>query len=154
SRHRWSTLPWIDSRAARTQGNLGIMNKRIGLAIGGAVGAAAGAIAVGRATTLGPELLRILPSLALWVLFFGYWAIESRKAAPTKGSESLRSTLIHQTLLACAIVLLPMPIPGLTGRFVPKTTLVWAIGLGIQAAFVCLGIWARRHLGRNWSAEV
>src|SRR5262249_34573754 len=105
------------------------------------------------APTLRPELLRMLPTFVLWVAFFGYWGIAARNAAPTKGSESARSTLVHQMLLACAILLL-LPIPGLTARFLPRAPLYWAVGLAIQAASACLGVWARIHLGRNWSSEV
>src|SRR5262249_286857 len=36
----------------------------------------------------------------------------------------------------------------------PTFRFVWAIAVAIQAAFLLLAIWARRHLGRNWSAEV
>jgi len=28
------------------------------------------------------------------------------------------------------------------------------LGVAIQTAFLLLAVWARRHLGRNWSAEV
>jgi protein-S-isoprenylcysteine O-methyltransferase Ste14 len=31
---------------------------------------------------------------------------------------------------------------------------VWPIGLALQTASAAFGIWARRHLGRNWSADV
>lgn len=31
---------------------------------------------------------------------------------------------------------------------------VVAVGAILQAAFILLAVWARRHLGRNWSGEV
>jgi protein-S-isoprenylcysteine O-methyltransferase Ste14 len=41
-------------------------------------------------------------------------------------------------------------------RFIPAEQ-IYRLGwrrLTIQAGFLLLGVWARRHLGRNWSAEV
>jgi protein-S-isoprenylcysteine O-methyltransferase Ste14 len=42
----------------------------------------------------------------------------------------------------------------LTRRFLPETIWLSSAGLAIQAAFATLAIWARRHLGSNWSGEV
>ncbi|MGA3300929.1 MAG: isoprenylcysteine carboxylmethyltransferase family protein, partial [Candidatus Acidiferrales bacterium] len=46
------------------------------------------------------------------------------------------------------------PIPGLTRRFLPDNHFVVAVGLAIEAAFILLAVWARLHLGTNWSGEV
>jgi len=90
----------------------------------------------------------------MWIAFFTYWGIASRNAARTQGAESWRSTAVHQVLLSSALCLLLIPVPGLTGRFVPSGWFWWSFGVALQAAFACLAIWARIHLGRNWSAEV
>jgi len=39
-------------------------------------------------------------------------------------------------------------------RFVPLADLVVGAGLTVQSASIVLAIWARRHLGRNWSGAV
>ena len=103
-----------------------------------------------------PDFGRMTPSVLLWVAFFLYWAVASRNQAPTKSGESSASTLIHQVLLAGAMLLLlfPTAVPGLRGRFLPATPLWVVVGGVVQAAFLLLGVWARRHLGSNWSAEV
>jgi protein-S-isoprenylcysteine O-methyltransferase Ste14 len=46
-------------------------------------------------------------------------------------------------------------VPGLTGCFLPcRLHFFVAVGAIVQAGFILLAVWARRHLGRNWSAEV
>ncbi len=101
------------------------------------------------------EWNRIFPALILWVIFSLYWTIASRNSAPSKDSESKRSTVFHQLVLNAALILLFWPAPGLKGWFLPQRFhFLVAIGAIIQATFVLLAVWARRHLGRNWSAEV
>jgi protein-S-isoprenylcysteine O-methyltransferase Ste14 len=101
------------------------------------------------------EWNRVLPSVVLWIVFSVYWSIESRNSAPTHSSESKPSTVLHQLLLNVALILLIWPAPGMRGWFLPMRfhSLV-AVGASIQAACIVLAVWARRHLGRNWSAEV
>jgi protein-S-isoprenylcysteine O-methyltransferase Ste14 len=98
---------------------------------------------------------RLLLSALLWLVFGVYWLIASLSSAPTKDSESRVSTWFHQFLLAAALLLAVLPIPGLTGWFLPSSLhFVIVIGAIVQAGFMLLAVWARRHLGRNWSAEV
>lgn len=57
--------------------------------------------------------------------------------------------------LNVALLLLFLPLPGLSGWFLPRRFhFLVTIGAILQAGCVALGVWARRHLGRNWSAEV
>jgi len=98
---------------------------------------------------------RLVPSLVLWIAFFAYWAYASRNSAPTQRSESWGSTYLHQAALGIALLLLYLPVPGLNGWFIPeRLQIAVVIGAIVQAAFLGLAIWARRHLGRNWAAEV
>jgi protein-S-isoprenylcysteine O-methyltransferase Ste14 len=97
---------------------------------------------------------RTFPALVLWVTFFVYWSIAGRNSAPTKTSESKASSYFHQIVLSGALLLLFFPVRGLTAAFLPQTLLFVVVGAIVQAAFMVLAIWARRHLGRNWSAEV
>ena len=83
------------------------------------------------------------------------WPIASRNSAPTQNSESKVSTGFHQLLLNAALILLFWPAPGLTGWFLPmRIHFLVPVGASVQAAFILLAVWARRHMGRNWSAEV
>lgn len=98
---------------------------------------------------------RVFPALLLWIGFSVYWGIAARNRAPDKSSESKKSTVFHQIVLNASLLLLFIPVPGLTGWFLPERLhYLVAAGAIIQAAFILLAIWARRHLGRNWSHAV
>jgi protein-S-isoprenylcysteine O-methyltransferase Ste14 len=98
---------------------------------------------------------RMFPAMVLWIIFSVYWGIAGRNSAPTKSSESGASTWFHQIVLTAALALLFVPVHGLNGWFLPQRIhFLVAAGAGIQAAFILLAVWARRHLGRNWSAAV
>lgn len=132
---------------------------RAGTLIGAIAGAIAGAM-IARKTTLADFRQHavanwpMLVSAALWVLFSAYWTAASKNSAAAKRSESAKSTTLHQVALNVALLLLFIPVPGLRWRFRPDAFLFVPIGLSVQAAFFGLAVWARRHLGRNWSAEV
>lgn len=98
--------------------------------------------------------LRMLLSAALWILFIVYWNIAAKGAAPTKSSESQTSRQLHQNLMSAALLLLFIPVPGLRTRYLPLTLLIITVGLTIQLSSALLAVWARRHLGRNWSGAV
>jgi protein-S-isoprenylcysteine O-methyltransferase Ste14 len=101
------------------------------------------------------ESQRLVCSMLLWVAFFIYWGIASRNSAPTQRSESWGSTYFHQGVLGAALLLLFVQVPGLTGWYIPQTFHgAVAIGAIVQTLFLLLAVWARRHLGRNWAAEV
>jgi protein-S-isoprenylcysteine O-methyltransferase Ste14 len=101
------------------------------------------------------EWNRVSPALIIWFIFFFYWSFASRNSAPTMSSESRASTYFHQLALNAALMLLFLPVPRFTGWFLPhRFHFLVAVGVTIQAAFVLLAVWARRHLGRNWSADV
>jgi protein-S-isoprenylcysteine O-methyltransferase Ste14 len=98
--------------------------------------------------------LRMLLSAALWVAFIIYWSAAARTAAPTKSAESRESRRLHTLMLNGAILLLFIPVPGLRGRVLPLLPLIVAAGLALQAGAILLAVWARRHLGRNWSGAI
>ena len=98
---------------------------------------------------------KLIPALVLWVIFGLYWGIAGLNSAPTRSSESWVSTYFHQFLLCAAFLLLILRVSGLNGWFLPpRLHFVVAVGAVVQAGFILLAVWARRHLGRNWSAEV
>jgi protein-S-isoprenylcysteine O-methyltransferase Ste14 len=102
-----------------------------------------------------PALSRpMIASLALWVVFSVYWSIAAKDKAPTKSSESTLSRQLHVIVVNAALLILIFPIPGLTARFTPDSPVLIVTGLVIQTAFTGLAVWARVHLGSNWSGEV
>jgi protein-S-isoprenylcysteine O-methyltransferase Ste14 len=93
----------------------------------------------------------------LWILWLGYWVIASRNTKPARRREDLvRRFFWHLTFVAGAI-LLALPDHGtrwFDHRFLPRSAIASAIGVLIVTAGLALAVWARRHLGRNWSGEV
>lgn len=96
----------------------------------------------------------ILVSGLLWVLLVVYWNIPLKDAPPAKSAESIKSRQLHQNLLLLAILLLFVPVPGLTRRIVQPTLALSLIGLAIQILAGLLYYWARQHLGRFWSGTI
>jgi protein-S-isoprenylcysteine O-methyltransferase Ste14 len=100
---------------------------------------------------LGPALF------GLWLCWFLYWLGSGRRVKPARWRESRVSQLRHRVPLGVAAVLMAAPrrLPHvLTRRFLPPGPVAPLAGLALTMAGLLLAIWARRHLGRNWSAEV
>jgi len=91
---------------------------------------------------------------AVWVLFSIYWEIAAKNAAREKSAESSASRGVHVFMANAALLLLFVPVPGLTRRYLPAPQVFVPVGLTIQICALLLAIWARRHLGRNWSGRI
>jgi protein-S-isoprenylcysteine O-methyltransferase Ste14 len=101
------------------------------------------------------EWNRLTVPFILWIAFSVYWSIAARDSAKSKEAESKGSTALHQIVLNMALILLFWPAPYLRGWFLPQSWhFMVAIGVTIQIAFFAIAISARRHLGKNWAAEV
>lgn len=96
----------------------------------------------------------MLWSIAIWCVFTVYWSAAARNSAAAKKSESERSRRMHVLMVNIGLLLVLIPVPGLRQRFLPDSMPIAAAGLAIQIAFGFLGVWARRHLGSNWSGEI
>jgi protein-S-isoprenylcysteine O-methyltransferase Ste14 len=94
-------------------------------------------------------------SAVLWLVFITYWSAMASRAAPTKSAESAASRRTHVRLMNGALILLFIPFISLLGRrFLPDSLVFVVLGLAIQIGAGALGVWARRHLGRNWSGAI
>lgn len=93
-------------------------------------------------------------SIAIWCLFSIYWSIAAKKSADSQSSESMGSRQFHVVMVNLCLLLLVVAVPGLTQRFMPAGRAISAAGLALQLAALGFAIWARKHLGRNWSGEV
>jgi protein-S-isoprenylcysteine O-methyltransferase Ste14 len=92
-------------------------------------------------------------SIVGWALFSCYWEAAAKKAAPAKTSESRASRGLHVFLVNVAWLLVIIPVRGL-GRYLPASAILMAAGLAVQAMGTFLAVWARLHLGRNWSGAI
>ena len=90
----------------------------------------------------------------IWLAFFIYWGKASKNSAPTIAQEPPKSRSYHELMLNLALILLVCPIPGLRRRLWPYSFALVLAGLWLQGAFFALAVWARRHLGRNWSGPI
>ena len=94
---------------------------------------------------------------ALWLAWIGYWWVSSRDVKPTARREPFSSRIRYIGPLVVAGLLLAvpaLPVPFLRERFVPFTSPIFATATAITAAGLLFSVWARRHLGRNWSGTV
>jgi protein-S-isoprenylcysteine O-methyltransferase Ste14 len=95
--------------------------------------------------------------LAIWLGYSAYWWAMSRDVKVTERSESVVSRFARLVAIVCAIALLllpSVPLPLLNKRFLPIANWCFWSGAAITAAGLLFSVWARRHLGKNWSQAV
>ena len=93
----------------------------------------------------------------LWLSWATYWLTASLNAKVTARRESHASRLLHIVPLAFAGLLLWMPnspVPALGVRFLPPGAWLFWFGAALTLAGLLFTVWARVHLGRNWSATI
>jgi protein-S-isoprenylcysteine O-methyltransferase Ste14 len=94
---------------------------------------------------------------ALWVAWGLYWLISARSSKTTQRRESPASRLAHILPLIVGGVLIAwrrMPWPLLAQRVWPVTFTSYCIGIALLAGGLLFSVWARVHIGRNWSGSV
>ena len=93
----------------------------------------------------------------LWMLLGLYVALAILRIRGAKQRESLFTRLPHLAAMIVAFILLlerRAHFGPLERRFLPNSqTGIW-IGIGVTACGMALAIWARSHLGANWSAAI
>jgi protein-S-isoprenylcysteine O-methyltransferase Ste14 len=95
--------------------------------------------------------------MCCWLVFFLYWAISALSSKVAKKSESVAERLQRMAPLAVAYVLLfyqAAKLGWLDKRFLRDSPAAAVLGVTWTAAGVGFAIWARWHLGANWSAIV
>jgi protein-S-isoprenylcysteine O-methyltransferase Ste14 len=98
-----------------------------------------------------------VPLAALWGAWLAYWLFAARNVKATSRREGLATFLLNRIFVVIGALLLIVPgqpLHWLNARFVPPTMPAYWLGVLIVAAGLALAVWARVHLGRNWSATV
>jgi protein-S-isoprenylcysteine O-methyltransferase Ste14 len=93
----------------------------------------------------------------LWVAWALYWSLAALSARPTRRRESLGSRLAHLLPLTVGGVLLAwraLPWAALSRRLWPPSPFPDWIGVALLAGGLAFAVWARVHLGSNWSGTV
>jgi hypothetical protein len=93
-------------------------------------------------------------SALLWIVFISYWNAAATNSGSISNSESPASRQIHQLLMYGSLALAFVRVPGLGQRWLPASVWLVAIGFCLHVGSGLLAVWARRHLGRNWSGAV
>ena len=94
---------------------------------------------------------------ALWLAWGLYWWIASRNVKAEVRRESPGSRAAHIIPLVVAGLLLWWPrtdIPLLGVRILPRAAWTFWLGATLTAAGLLFAVWARVHIGRNWSGIV
>jgi protein-S-isoprenylcysteine O-methyltransferase Ste14 len=94
---------------------------------------------------------------ALWILFGLYWLVSAFKRKKTKRRESWGQRLVYvlPLVVASRFLFRPEGHHGWLGaRFVPASPITEWTGVLLTGAGVAIAIWARWHLGANWSGVV
>jgi protein-S-isoprenylcysteine O-methyltransferase Ste14 len=94
----------------------------------------------------------------MWLAWVGYWWLRSGDVKASTRREPFLSRLLHIVPLVFAGMLLWLPgvllVPWLNARFVPLSGWAFWAGAALALAGFLFTVWAREHLGRNWSGIV
>jgi len=93
----------------------------------------------------------------MWLAYFGYWWAVSRNVKAPVRQEPAPSRVARLVLMVSAGLLLGLsriPFSPLDKRFFPSGDGSFWSGAVVTAAGLLFSVWARRHLGSNWSQNV
>lgn len=92
-----------------------------------------------------------------WLLWLVYWIVAARRAKTTRWHEPGWTRALDAVLLLAAAFLMgargALPEP-LTARFIPADLTVFALATVMTVTGLLFSVWARVHLGSNWSGTV
>jgi protein-S-isoprenylcysteine O-methyltransferase Ste14 len=93
----------------------------------------------------------------VWIAFLLYWQIKAVKTKTTQRLEPAGGRILRSVVFLIVIVLLStglIPLPWLYRQLWPAGIWPFWIGAAITVGGLLFAVWARRHLGRNWSRSV
>ena len=93
----------------------------------------------------------------VWIVFFVYWQIKATNTKTTQRLEPASSRILRIFIFLAAIVLLSttrIPLPWLYLQLWPVGLWPFWLGAVVILAGLLFAVWAREHLGRNWSRSV
>lgn len=96
--------------------------------------------------------------LSLWAAWVLYWIFSSANVKATQRREALTQRLTYLVPLLCGAVLIAAPRlqwgGWLSAQLLPRTLARYLIAVFLIAVGLGFSVWARVHLGRNWSGAV
>jgi len=94
---------------------------------------------------------------AIWIVFLLYWQIKAIGTKSTQRMEPAASRILRVFIFGIAIAILSttrIPLPWLYLQFWPQGLLSFWLGAAVTIAGLLFAVWARVHLGTNWSRSV
>ena len=92
---------------------------------------------------------------SLWLAWLAYWWISSRGTKANRRRESFASRVSHGLpLIVAGALMVRRPVAFLAARLLPANLPVFVAGTAVVAIGLLFCVWARVHLGTNWSASV
>jgi protein-S-isoprenylcysteine O-methyltransferase Ste14 len=93
----------------------------------------------------------------IWIAFLVYWEIKAAHTKTTQRFEPAASRIVRALTFLIVIVLFSItriPLPWLYRQLWPQGIWPFWIGAAITVAGLLFAVWARLHLGSNWSHAV
>ena len=93
----------------------------------------------------------------VWIVFVLYWQIKAADTKATQRLEPVASRILRVLIFLIAISLLSIPhipLPWLYVQLWPQGYWPFWLGAALTVAGLLFAVWAREHLGRNWSRSV
>lgn len=93
----------------------------------------------------------------VWIAFILYWQIKAAQTKKTQRLEPAISRILRFLTVLLAIVLLTttwIPLPWLYKPLWRQGFWPFWMGAVVTVAGLLFSVWAREHLGRNWSSAV
>ncbi len=93
----------------------------------------------------------------VWILFLLYWEIRAANTKSTQRLEPAASRILRVFIFLIAIILFSttrIPLPWLYLQPWPVGLWPFWLGAAVTIAGLLFAVWAREHLGRNWSRSV
>jgi protein-S-isoprenylcysteine O-methyltransferase Ste14 len=92
----------------------------------------------------------------MWICWGAFWALAALGSGTAERVESRSSRLTHVSLVAVSFFLLfePFRLGPFGLSILPEGPAFDFLGTSLAALGLSLAIWARLHLGRNWSGTV
>jgi protein-S-isoprenylcysteine O-methyltransferase Ste14 len=92
-----------------------------------------------------------------WIAFLIYWQVKAFGTKTTERIEPVASRIFRAFVFLIAIVLLSttrIPLHWLYFQLWPAGIWPFWLGAAVMVAGLLFAVWAREHLGRNWSRSV
>ena len=96
----------------------------------------------------------------LWIAWYLYWYISALGAKTTVRIESVgsRAAYLVPLIIGGCLIFFPPDLfeswPWLNAQVLPATLQTYWLGVAMLAAGLLFSVWARAHLGRNWSDRI